>query len=214
MQLTLASELLNRTPYCSGYWVGLFLLSVERNLNDFCIYSKRYTDYRHPATATLSVMTLKLFSWNTVSRVWGIPISSRHMWILKANPSDSDLKRYIWWMVGIKGGQREGSSLHVTDALCQFHALSWLGAAQGPWLATPSRKELMEIYLKNKVGVTANSGCRRCGKIPEAQTEGRKAVQLLGWEPGLRIIVIVNELIIIWDRLLISKTLEVAADKP
>lgn len=42
---------------------------------------------------------------------------------------------------------------------------------------------------------------------------GVEAMQLLGWKPELRIIVLVDEIIIIWDPLLISETLEVAADK-
>lgn len=42
---------------------------------------------------------------------------------------------------------------------------------------------------------------------------GVEAVQWLGWKPELRIIVLVDEITIIWDRLLISETLEVAADK-
>lgn len=53
-----------------------------------------------------------------------------------------------------------------------------------------------------------------CGLGPEEQTEGWKAVNMLGWKPGLRVIVLVDAIIIIWDSLLISESLEVTADKP
>lgn len=68
----------------------------------------------------------------------------------------------------------------------------------------------MEIYL-HRGGVTAHLGCRMWPDSRVAD-QGLKAVQSLGWKPGLRVIVIVDEIIIIRDRLLISRTLEVAAD--
>lgn len=53
----------------------------------------------------------------------------------------------------------------------------------------------------------------QCGITPEEQAEGRAAIQWLGDKPMHSIIVIADEIIIICDSLLISESMEKAADK-
>lgn len=53
----------------------------------------------------------------------------------------------------------------------------------------------------------------QCGRTPEEQAEGRDAMQWLGNKPMHSIIVIADGIIIICDSLLISESMEKAADK-
>lgn len=52
-----------------------------------------------------------------------------------------------------------------------------------------------------------------CGTTPEEQAKGRGAILWLGNKPMNYIIVIADEIIIICDSLLISESMEKAADK-
>lgn len=53
----------------------------------------------------------------------------------------------------------------------------------------------------------------QCGITPDEQAEGQDAIQWLGNKPMHSIIVIADEIIIICDSLLISESMEKAADK-